>query len=173
MLAELGSAQGNFFIADRLHVSNISEVTDSMKHLTQLKSLMVAALTVSLSMGLTACMQGFSVAETAAQAPASDNIPQLALKRVNQTFKTSFMMGDWYYQGATAVKGGIDAYIQIPSELDMDPEYQRNYLRQSVCPKADNQQLWKELSGLSLSVHLYTYNKRFSVHATCENPLVS
>lgn len=145
----------------------------SMKYLAQIKNLILAAMTVLLSMGLTACMQGFSVAETAAQPPASDNISQLALKRVNQAFKTSFMMGDWYYQGATAVKGGIDAYIQIPDKLDMDPEYQRNYLRQSVCPKADNKQLWQELAGLSLSVHLYTFNKRFSVHATCENPLIS
>lgn len=133
----------------------------------------MATSAILMSMGLTACMQGFSVAETAARTPASENIPELALKRVNQAFKTSFMMGDWYYQGATAVKGGIDAYIQIPSKLDMDPEYQRNYLRQSVCPKADNKKLWQELSGLSLSVHLYTFNKRFSVHATCENPLIS
>lgn len=131
----------------------------------------MATVTVLMSIGLTACMQSFSVAEIAAQTPASDNIPEMALKRVNQTFKTTFMMGDWYYQGATAVKGGIDAYIQIPGKLDMDPKYQRDYLRQSVCPKADNTQLWQELSGLSLSVHLYTYNKRFSIHATCENPL--
>ncbi|WP_141096162.1 hypothetical protein [Lacimicrobium sp. SS2-24] len=131
----------------------------------------MATVTVCFCVTLTACMQGFSVAETAAQVPASKNVPEMALKRVNQTFKTSFMMGDWYYQGATAVKGGIDAYIQVPAKLDMKPEYQRDYLRQSVCPKADNTKLWQELSGLSLSVHLYTFNKRFSIHATCDNPL--
>ena len=135
---------------------------------TLIRTLCYSALALLATLSLSACIQSQSLTAVDSQDP---QLAEQALKRVNHSFKTSFMMGDWYYQGAQVVKGGINAYIQIPAKLDMELEYQRNYLRQSVCPSAAQQEFWQGMGPLSLSVHIYTFNKKFSVHAECTNPL--
>ena len=132
------------------------------------RKLFAATLALLATLSLSACIQSQSLTA----APQDPQLAQQALKRVNHSFKTSFMMGDWYYQGAQVVKGSINAYIQIPAKLDMKLEYQQNYLRQSVCPSKEQHDFWQEMGQMSLFVHIYTFNKKFSVHAECANPLV-
>lgn len=92
------------------------------------------------------------------------------LKTVNRAFYASFIAGDWYYKGAKAGHNGVNAYIQIPEKLDLKVEIQEKYLREAICPKAENIALWNQLRHISLSVHIYTSNKNKTVSAKCENP---
>lgn len=92
------------------------------------------------------------------------------LKVVNLTFRSSMMGGDWRYQGAQAVNGTINAYIQIPEKLNMSQSRQENYLRMSLCPSS-NKPMWKQIKGIPLSVHVYTMNKKHTVFANCINPM--
>ncbi|GAB3015604.1 hypothetical protein [Bowmanella dokdonensis] len=140
-----------------------------MKTANRVKNVLLSGILLSVFV-LGGCMKNHSFTARGL-AEDSSHVSTVALKRVNQSFRTSFQMGDWYFQGAQVVNGGINAYIQIPAKLDMDRKYQENYLRQSVCPSAEQQELWHELGSTTLSVHIYTFSKRFSVHAECRNPL--
>ena len=100
---------------------------------------------------------------------ASDN----TIKLVNAVFYQAFIGGDWRYKGSTRQKNSINAYIQIPDELDMSQEAQENYLQQAICPSAQHQQMWKELKDATLAVHIYTYKRKYSLYANCINPLIT
>lgn len=145
-------------------------MTTSMQHLT--RPVLFVLLTLMLGAAVSGCMQSHRASAAGLTANAGDPISDHTLAMVNRSFKKAFMFGDWRYKGAQAVNGGINAYFQIPQKLDMAEEYQENYLRQAICPSAEEKQLWEEMRGRSLSVHIYTINKRFSVHAECLNPLV-
>lgn len=98
-------------------------------------------------------------------------VTERSLQLVNQAFYASFTAGEWYFQGAKAENGHISVYIQIPEPLDMTRRAQENYLKQAICPNAKQQVLWHELKQTPLSVHIYTYSKRHTVYAECDNPL--
>ncbi|MCY7295167.1 hypothetical protein [Alteromonas sp. a30] len=119
---------------------------------------------------LTGCIQGVA-AERFAYKDVNP-VSESAIKAVNTKFYSNFSMGGWYYKGAKAINGTINAYIQIPSRLDMNQQDQKNYLRQSICPSAATADFWRALDGIPLSVHIYTFNKKFTVYAHCENPTV-
>lgn len=119
---------------------------------------------------LTGCIQGVAAEKFAYK--ESTPVTENALKAVNTKFYSSFSMGGWYYKGAEAINGTINAYIQIPDKLDMKREDQKNYLRQAICPSTGKKSFWKELNGIPLSVHIYTFNKKFTVYAHCDNPTV-
>ena len=136
-------------------------------------SFMLSALLLLLS----GCMQSHVSDEY--QAPytslsdttisASDN----TIKMVNAVFYQSFIGGDWQYKGSTRQKNNINAYIQIAEQLDMSDEAQENYLQQAICPSAQHQQMWKELKGATLAVHIYTYKRKYSIYTNCINPLTT
>lgn len=100
------------------------------------------------------------------------DVSEATIKQVNLAFRKSFLGGDWYYQGAQAMNGTVNAYIQIPTRLEMAEKEQKNYLKMAICPKRDKVQMWQSLKEIPLSVHIYTSNKKFTVYAHCENPLV-
>lgn len=119
---------------------------------------------------LTGCIQS-SAAEKFAY-PEGRTISETAIRAVNTSFQMSFSMGGWYYKGAEAINGTINAYIQIPDRLDMNHTDQKNYLRQAICPSTQQKEFWQKLEGIPLSVHIYTFNKKFTVYAHCNNPTV-
>jgi hypothetical protein len=100
---------------------------------------------------------------------ASDN----TIKMVNAVFYQSFIGGDWQYKGSTRQKNNINAYIQIAEQLDMSDKAQENYLQQAICPSAQHQQMWQELKGATLAVHIYTYKRKYSTYTNCINPLTT
>lgn len=133
------------------------------------RSTIFATVTAAMAL-LTGCIQS-SAAEKFAY-PDQVDISETAIRAVNTSFQMSFSMGGWYYKGAEAMNGTINAYIQIPNRLDMSQSDQKNYLRQSICPSAHQTEFWQQLKGIPLSVHIYTFNKKFTVYAHCENPTV-
>lgn len=136
---------------------------------TQLSKLVIIAL-LAMCGCLTGCIQSKSIAASLYEGN-SQQVSEQTIKLVNQAFYTDFMGGDWYYQGAKEVKGSIDAYIQIPAKLDMSKAAQKNYLKKSICPATHQKDLWQALKGVQLSVHIYTFSKKHTVYATCDNPL--
>lgn len=119
---------------------------------------------------LTGCIQSLAAEKFAYR--DSSMVSETAIKAVNTSFYTNFSKGDWYYKGAEAMNGTINAYIQIPDKLDMNRIDQKNYLRQAICPSSNKSAFWNQLKGIPLSVHIYTFNKKFTVYAHCENPTV-
>jgi hypothetical protein len=100
-----------------------------------------------------------------------NDISDNTLKVVNSAFYNLILGGDWRYKGASNKNGSINAYIQIPQELDMSIAAQKNYLKQAICPSAQYKKMWEEIQGTALSVHLYTHTQKRSVFANCDNPL--
>jgi len=133
-------------------------------------SILLSAMLLMTSMSLTGCIQSQSIAATLFEDKPA--ISKQVLNLVNHNFHGTFIGGDWYYQGAQAVNGSINAYIQIPAKLNMNEKAQKRYLQQAICPAANKMNLWKELQDVPLSVHIYTMHKKFSVYAECQNPLL-
>lgn len=94
-----------------------------------------------------------------------------AISSVNRSFHQTFSVGNWRYQGAKGTPGAVDAYIQIPAQLDMDLTVQHQYLQQVICPNSKNLDLWQKLENVELLVHIYTVSRQKTVSATCANPL--
>ncbi|MFT5838143.1 MAG: hypothetical protein ACI9UT_000634 [Flavobacteriales bacterium] len=92
------------------------------------------------------------------------------LKIVNAAFYQTFVLGDWQYKGARNLGGTINAYIQIPAPLDMSKKFQRSYLQKAICPSSANTDMWNEINGISLSIHIYTHRQNHSLHVDCINP---
>ena len=133
------------------------------------KSIIFAPIAAAMAL-LTGCIQS-SAAEKFAYSERAP-ISETAIRAVNTSFQMSFSMGGWYYKGAEAINGTINAYIQIPDSLDMSRNDQKNYLRQAICPSTHQKTFWQQLKGIPLSVHIYTFNKKFTVYAHCDNPTV-
>lgn len=132
----------------------------------------VSAIAVLVgSLTIIGCMQSQTLTST--QAVVKQKAEQQLVKLVNQAFYHTFKAGDWYYQGAENQGGSVNAYIQIPAALDMPKDVQRRYLKQSVCPSKENTAMWHSLKNKDkpLSVHIYTFSKRHTVFAECDNPL--
>ena len=123
------------------------------------------------------CMQSKMSAELNTSLPAESDTTISAtdntIKMVNAVFYQSFIGGDWRYKGSTRQNNSINAYIQIPNQLDMSEEAQQNYLQQAICPSAQHQQMWQALQDQTLAVHIYTYKRKYSLYANCINPLVT
>ena len=134
-------------------------------------------ITVLLSfVTLSGCMQG-NVAEgyfgDAYKAKTtSSEISENTIKLVNNAFYQSFLGGDWRYKGASKKNGAINAYIQIPQDLDMSVDAQKNYLKQAICPSAQHQKMWSEIQSIPLYVHVYTHTQKRTVSSGCTNPSV-
>lgn len=144
-------------------------MNNSTQLLKNLKGVVIGTVVLASTM-LTGCIQS-SAAEKFAYS-STVTVSESAIKAVNSSFYTNFAAGGWYYKGAEAINGTINAYIQIPSRLDMNRSDQKNYLRQAICPSTTKKEFWNQLQGVPLSVHIYTYNKKFTVYAHCENPTV-
>ena len=136
------------------------------------QSLILLALLCTAGGTLSGCIQSKSFAATFFKNNATPQITDTTLKSVNAVFNNAFRGGDWYYQGAEAVNGTINAYIQVSQKLDMGLSAQQNYLKKAICPSQSASTMWQELKDVPLSVHIYTFSKKFTVYAECDNPLV-
>ncbi|MEP7706215.1 hypothetical protein [Paraglaciecola sp. 25GB23A] len=133
----------------------------------------VTMLTVTLVMfTLSGCMQGnaatdieYTFVTVDGIIPPSDN----TIKLVNSVFYKNFIGGDWRFKGSTRVNDTINAYIQIPQQLEMSQSAQENYLKMAICPSAQNKALWDEIKGSKLAVHIYTHKRKYSTFAICDN----
>ncbi|BDX05940.1 hypothetical protein [Planctobacterium marinum] len=112
-----------------------------------------------------------SSAATQISFDSDETVTEPMLKSVNAAFRTSILGGDWYYQGAQAVNGTINAYIQIPEKLNMSKDEQEKYLKMPLCPSSAKRYMWNKIKGVPLSVHVYTFNKKHTVYADCDNPM--
>lgn len=102
-------------------------------------------------------------------ASANTSIPDVApaiVQYVEEQLRIKFLAGAWRYGGIDHQNGLVQAYIQIPDELDLDPSYQAQYIKRSVCP-APHDQMWSKLSPKQLKIHLYTNEKSHSVSTIC------
>ena len=95
------------------------------------------------------------------------------LKVVNAAFYSTFVLGEWRYKGAKNLRGKINAYIQIPAPLDMSKEVQKSYLRTAICPSSAHKNMWNEIDGIPLSIHIYTHGQRNSLYVDCINPFIT
>lgn len=142
------------------------------KLLAMAKALNIKVVTILLisTLSIGACKQMLSSDIVRYADRSTYMVSDQALRSVDRAFYSSFSVGNWYYQGAKAKFGEVNAYIQIPQKLDMPDDVQQRYLKQIVCPKADQTDLWYQLKDIDLSVHVYTFTKQKSVSATCINP---
>ncbi|MFT4938182.1 MAG: hypothetical protein ACI88A_001206 [Paraglaciecola sp.] len=99
-------------------------------------------------------------------------VSENTIKLVDSVFYESFLGGDWRYKGASEKNGAINAYIQIPRDLNMSVDAQKNYLKQAICPSAQHQKMWSEIQSTPLYVHVYTHTQKRSVFSGCTNPIV-
>ena len=149
----------------------------SSVHFNVFKQNQINLLTVikvaALCLILTACIQNFDIEVPRYADKSSLMVSKSTLMKINRTFYGAFSHGNWNYKGAKARAGQVNAYIQIPQELDMKHSVQQQYLRDMVCPtKQLGTDLWQELKHIDLSVHIYTKSKSKSVSAVCVNPTV-
>lgn len=140
-----------------------------MIRIRHISKLVTAAFILASSLVTTGCMKSMA----ATQLSQNEDLPvtESMIKSVNAAFRTTFLGGDWYYQGAQAVNGTINAYIQIPEKLNMSRRDQINYLKQSLCPSSTKRFMWKQLKDVPLSVHVYTFNKQHTIYADCTKPV--
>lgn len=142
----------------------IGEMKNSL-HKLQLSILLIASACF-----LSGCMQSNAASQFLHDSDSTVTEPML--KSVNSAFRTTILGGDWYYQGAQAVNGTINVYIQIPDKLNMSRDEQEKYLKMSLCPSSAKKYMWQKIKDVPLSVHVYTMNKSHTVFAHCDNPIV-
>lgn len=140
---------------------------DKITGITRIGLLFV--LIIGCSMSLSGCIHSQSMAATLFDEPVP--VSKRVVSLVNESFHSTFIGGDWYYQGAQVSDGAISAYIQIPQKLDMNESAQKRYLQQAICPAASKKELWQQLDNVSLTIHIYTMHRKFSVNTECPNPL--
>ncbi len=131
--------------------------------------------TFLISITLSGCMQSNAAttgSEIATTAKPQNLITDNKLKIVNAAFYQTFVLGDWRYKGARNLGGTINAYIQIPAPLDMSKEVQKSYLQKAICPSSAHTNMWSEIDGIPLSVHIYTHKQKNSLYVNCINPLI-
>lgn len=137
-----------------------------------IKSVLITLFKVLLlSLVLTACIQNFNVDVPRYADKSSLMVSKSTIVKINRTFYGNFSQGNWNYKGAKARAGQVNAYIQIPQELNLQPAVQEKYLRDMICPDSSDLELWSQLKHVKLFVHLYTTSKSKSISATCVNPL--
>jgi hypothetical protein len=134
-------------------------------------TIITSALAASMVLGSfmysnAAASGGYNFGKTHEHIPVSND----AIKIVNRSFQDVFIGSEWRYKGAKTQGKVINAYIQIPDELNMSRALQKNYVRQAICPSAEHKEMWNEIKGTQLSVHLYVGKQKKSVYANCTNP---
>lgn len=123
---------------------------------------------------LSSCMQNHAAtteSEMATSSRQQKTITDNTLKVVNAAFYQTFVLGEWRYKGARNLGGKINAYIQIPAPLEMTKEVQKSYLRTAICPSSAHKNMWNEIDGIPLSIHIYTHKQNHSLYVDCKNPL--
>lgn len=123
---------------------------------------------------LNGCMQSNAATTNDTQSSSASTktvITDNTLKIVNAAFYQTFVLGEWRYKGARDLGGTINAYIQIPAQLDMSKELQKSYLRKIICPSAAHKTMWNEVNDIPLSIHIYTHKQKHSLYVDCKNPL--
>ena len=138
--------------------------------LAKVAGLLLIGLLIS---SLSGCMQGnaatdieYTFVTVDGIIPPSDN----TIKLVNSVFYKNFIGGDWRFKGSTRVNDTINAYIQIPQQLEMSQSAQENYLKMAICPSVQNTQLWSEIKESKLAVHIYTHKRKYSTFVLCVSP---
>ncbi|MDN4501169.1 hypothetical protein QX776_02060 [Alteromonadaceae bacterium BrNp21-10] len=143
-----------------------------MMHNINIKSGLAVCFVVVSSFMTSGCIQGQSFAATFNGDAPSASVPDNTLKIVKGAFYTSLSRGDWYFKGAHATNGNINAYIQVPEKLNMDKSNIKNYVKHVICPNVGDDFMWQKLEHITLNVHIYTKGDRRGVKEQCSNPLV-
>ncbi|WP_462162964.1 hypothetical protein [Pseudoalteromonas xiamenensis] len=88
------------------------------------------------------------------------------LSEIERYFMAKFFVGDWRFRGAAIEDNGISVFIETPQPLALEPHYQREYIRSSLCPKADSD-IWLYIKPEDLNIHLYSENLSRGLSAYC------
>lgn len=140
----------------------------NFKHTTKLLALSLSLFT--LASGLSGCNKASAYQTNQTLNPSTGDIPKSIVQNVKRTFQAKFVYGDWRFQGTEVTNNSINAYIQIPNKLDMSKAQQQAYIKQMICPTAQQTEFWNTLASHQLRVHIYTHDKRSSVQSQCKNP---
>lgn len=73
--------------------------------------------------------------------------------QVERAARKLFSKGSWHYKESKLESNVIHIFIEIPAPLDLSVSQQKNYIRQSVCPKFGNQ-VWKSVNASQVKLHL-------------------
>ncbi|GAA0852894.1 hypothetical protein [Aliiglaciecola litoralis] len=142
-----------------------------VSHYLKTNNIKRVAIILALIIGVSACQQLFTFEIVRFADRSTYMVTEQTLRSVDRSFYGSFHYGEWRYKGAQAKFGEVNAFIQIPKQLDMDSSVQQQYIIQVLCPDQDNLELWYQLKHVNLQLHLYSHSKHSSVSATCYNPL--
>ncbi|SFD04951.1 hypothetical protein [Pseudoalteromonas denitrificans] len=88
------------------------------------------------------------------------------LNLVSNFISHKFRMGSWRYVNSEIIKNEIRVFIQIPEKLQIDKQYQQNYIQKAICPNKAHS-IWQHLSPSQLEIHLFTGYKHNSIYAFC------
>lgn len=135
----------------------------------KLKLILSSIVVIASLSQLSACKQASAYA-SAPTPQTTEALSKQTIAQVKNTFHANFVYGDWRFQGVQVMKNSINAYIQIPDQLDMAEKQQKAYIQQVICPSAQHAQMWLSIKNHPLWVHLYTHDKRYGVYAECTNP---
>ncbi|SFD65839.1 hypothetical protein [Pseudoalteromonas denitrificans] len=96
------------------------------------------------------------------------SINRSVLLEIESLIKNLFILGDWRYHSSKSIGNMVHIYIQIPTPLKMRSSYQKNYIKQSICPKTINP-VWQLINPEQMKFHLFIINnKRKSISTTCD-----
>lgn len=141
--------------------------TNIKKYLSNSFINLLAIITVGSQ--LTGCNQAVAYS-TDSLKQSKVEIPKAVISHVSKTFQANFVYGDWRFQGTEITNHAINAYIQIPSKLNLSEEQQKAYINQMICPKPQQTEFWQVIDNYPLWVHIYTQYKNKSVYVQCQKP---
>ncbi len=75
--------------------------------------------------------------------------------QVERAARKLFSKGSWHFRESKLMSNVLHIFVEIPSPLDLSVPQQKNYIRQSVCPKLGNQ-VWKSVNSKQVKLHLIT-----------------
>ncbi|NQZ13028.1 MAG: hypothetical protein HRT35_38270 [Algicola sp.] len=128
---------------------------------------MFSVITAYAGMGnSSAPAQRQKATEITASARLAATISKAQLDAVEWTVRSMFLAGSWRYDSREVDGDMIHLYIKIPNQLAMETDLQTQYIKSSLCPKADNR-VWQFIEPRQMKFHLFTKTKTNNVAATC------
>ncbi|WP_125781121.1 hypothetical protein [Pseudoalteromonas rubra] len=95
-------------------------------------------------------------------------IDSSAQKRITRYFSKQFMMGSWKFNNIDFKSGELNVFIQIPTKLAMSEHEVKEYIRNSLCPAANNR-VWQDVQNNDMYIYLYTDMPRTGKYALCNS----
>ncbi len=136
--------------------------TQTNRYLISLSLVVGAMLLLGVGYGVAA----FSTSVSKENVAQSNPIAQSQFRHVAQFFSEQFNRSSWRYVSSEVNDNRVSVYIQIPRHLDLEKEYQQNYIVQSVCPRQENA-IWQNIEPTQVTIHLFVQWKSKSVSSNC------